>query len=171
MLTPASSLHLEASSPSGWKSFRKCRAFSLENLSSCFFTGCFSPKHKTERDLVLPVPDCSEELSHINSFGFHLDHPRMFQHPPWRRAPGRFLFKATANDQQAVEYKSVAQGHTYEHSIKYLKFSLQRMSCPLGSPVSSRSLGIFCATMYVRRSMSPARGSISVPSAGKGKRF
>lgn len=54
------------------------------------------------------------------------------------------------------------------HSMKYLKFSLHRMSCPSGVPISSLSFGMGCETMYVKRSISPALGCISVPSAGKG---
>src|SRR4051794_20456669 len=55
---------------------------------------------------------------------------------------------------------------TYQHSIKYLKLSLHLI--PLSG--SSFSFGIGCLTIYVNKSISPARGCISVPSAGKGKR-
>ncbi len=55
---------------------------------------------------------------------------------------------------------------TDQHSIKYLKFSLHLI---LFSS-SSLSVGIDCLTIYVNRSISPAFGCISVPSAGKGKR-
>lgn len=55
---------------------------------------------------------------------------------------------------------------TYQHSMKYLKLGLH---VRLFSG-SSFNLGIGCRTIYVRRSIRPARGFISVPSAGKGNR-
>lgn len=54
----------------------------------------------------------------------------------------------------------------YQHSIKYLKLLLHWIPCS----GSSLSLGIDCLTIYVRRSIKPALGCISVPSAGNGKR-
>lgn len=58
---------------------------------------------------------------------------------------------------------------TYQHSMKYLKFSPHLIPLPCSS-TSSFSFGIGCRTMYVRRSINPALGCISLPSAGKGKR-
>lgn len=55
---------------------------------------------------------------------------------------------------------------TYQHSMKYLKLSLHLMP----ASGSSFSFGIGCRTIYVNRSINPARGCISVPSAGNGKR-
>lgn len=55
---------------------------------------------------------------------------------------------------------------TYQHSMKYLKLSLHLI--PFSG--SSFSFGIGCRTIYVNKSISPARGCISVPSAGKGNR-
>ena len=55
---------------------------------------------------------------------------------------------------------------TYQHSMKYLKFSLHLIEFS----GSSLSFGIGCLTMYVNRSIKPALGCISVPSAGNGKR-
>jgi hypothetical protein len=55
-------------------------------------------------------------------------------------------------------------GRTYQHSMKYLKLSLHLM---LFSG-SSLNTGMGCRTMYVSKSIRPALGCISVPSAGNG---
>lgn len=40
----------------------------------------------------VPAPDFCEKMGHVHFLGAHLDHPRMFQHPPGRgAATGVFL--------------------------------------------------------------------------------
>lgn len=42
---------------------------------------------------ILPVPDLSQEMLHVNFLAVHLDHPGMFEHAPWRCSSRRLLFQ------------------------------------------------------------------------------
>ena len=97
---------------------------------------------------ILPVPNLSQEMFHVDFFAVHLHHPRMFEHAPWGRSSRWFLFQ-TAPPLIPASYHiieiqgSCAKQSTYQHSMKYLKFSLHLI--PFSS--SSFNFGIVCLTM------------------------
>lgn len=45
--------------------------------------------------LVAPVPHLLDEVSHVHFLVLHVQHPRMFQHPPWS-CSSRWFFLETA---------------------------------------------------------------------------
>lgn len=125
---------------------------------------------------ALPIPHLREEMLHVDFLALHLHHPRVFDHAPGRCATGGFFFETVClyDSRQLVHTTNDHSYHkgidfekkTYQHSMKYLKFSLHLIS----ASGSFFNFGIGCLTIYVKRSISPAFGCISVPSAGKGKR-
>lgn len=76
----------------------------------------------------------------------------------------------TPSNRRIKQKQSKANRQTHQHSIKYFIFWLHRISGSAPFAGSSFSFGSGWPTMYWMISMSPARGCISVPSAGKGKR-
>ena len=48
--------------------------------------------------LVFPVPHLLQKVFHIHLFGFHLDHPRMLEHPPWCRSSGWVFLEAVKKE-------------------------------------------------------------------------
>lgn len=115
-------------------------------------------------DLLLrPIPDRLQELRHVYSFRLHFNHPRMLHDMPRCCSPRRvFLETVSCQHGFPIRFESVS----YQHSMKYLKLELH---VRLFSG-SSFNLGIGCRTIYVNKSIRPALGFISVPSAGKGNR-
>ena len=47
---------------------------------------------RPETDSVFPVPYLPEKSGHRDLLALHLNHPGMFQHPPWCRATWGLLF-------------------------------------------------------------------------------
>lgn len=93
--------------------------------------------------LGIPAPNLSQVFGHVDTLRAHFHHPRVLEHPPWARSPCGFLLKALAG-QHMISYFTLVQAFvTYQHSMKYLKLSLQKM---LASG-SSLSFGIGCRTM------------------------
>ena len=97
---------------------------------------------------ILPIPNLSQEMLHIDLLGVHLDHPGMFEHAPWCCSSQWFLFQAappliSASDHVIDVKESCAGRVTHQHSIKYLKFSLHLI--PFSS--SSFNFGIGCLTI------------------------
>lgn len=46
---------------------------------------------------ILPIPNLLEEVAHVDFFGFHLNHPWMLKHAPWRRTSRAILLETTLN--------------------------------------------------------------------------
>jgi len=101
----------------------------------------------SRRTSILPVPDSLQELHHVHTLTFHFDHPRMLQHAPGCGAAFGLFFETkeskSANHvlsdcEPSQRGKKEKYMDTYQHSIKYLKFSLHLIF----SSGSSFSLGI-----------------------------
>ena len=114
---------------------------------------------------ILPIPDLFQVRDHGYFLAFHFNHPWMFQHSPWRRSPRWLLLQTEIMVNSTINTHKSEEG-THQHSMKYLNSPLHLM---LFSG-SSFNVGVGCRTMYVSRSMRPALGCISVPSAGNGNR-
>ena len=122
---------------------------------------------------VRPVPNRLQKRMHIHPLGLHIHHPRVLEHAPGCCAAVTFFLQTTRTHTSQHHHPDNEVLHprhscdcTYLHSMKYLKFALH-FNLLSGS---SFSFGIGCRTIYVSKSIRPALGFISVPSAGKGKR-
>ena len=110
---------------------------------------CINVKIGNESRLF-PVPNLRQEIGHIDLFVFHLHYPWVIQHPPGTGSSGSILLE-TMNCQNS--YHPLTLSSTYQHAMKYFMLSLHLIP----SSGSSFNSGIGCLTMYVSRSMSPAR--------------
>lgn len=93
---------------------------------------------------LVPAPDLGQVPGHVDAFAPHLDHPGVVEHPPWT-CPSAGFFLETEGDHisEAACCTREKESSAYQHSIKYLKLSLQKML----AAGSSLSFGIGCLTI------------------------
>lgn len=94
--------------------------------------------------LFVPAPYEGKVFHHVYPLGTHLGHPRVLEHLPRAGSAIGLLLQTVNRTSISIKFQmSVIGSATYQHSIKYLKLSLQYTSLA----GSSLRVGTGCLTM------------------------